>query len=101
MWESAKTPDSEPILDEGENFWCPVGASTMHKSQRIPSFPRQRRSACADAALKAEIERVKKMPVRERMLEALALGRELPTMVENESIRTIADNIRFSVSNDH
>lgn len=78
-----------------------MGANTMHKSQRIPSFPRQRRSACADAALKAEIERVKKMPVRERMLEALALGRELPTMVENESIRKKGDNISFSESNGH
>ncbi len=58
-----------------------MGANTMHKSQRIPSFARQRRSACADAALKAEIERVKKMPVRERMLEALALGNELQALI--------------------
>ena len=58
-----------------------MGTNTMHKSQRIPSFPRQRRSACADAALKAEIERVKKMPVRERMLEALALGNELQALI--------------------
>ena len=44
------------------------------------NFPPARRSACADAALFAEIERVKKMPVSERMLEALALGQELQAL---------------------
>lgn len=83
MWVAAKTLDSEPILDERENFWCSIGVITMHKSQRIPSFPRQRRSACADAALKAEIERIDQMTIEERMRQALLLGQYQVTQKES------------------
>ena len=55
----------------------------MHKSQRIPSFPRQRRSACADAALKAEIERIDQMTIEERMRQALLLGQYQVTQKES------------------
>jgi len=34
-----------------------------------------RRSACADSSLRAEIERVKKMTVEERMSAALNMGK--------------------------
>ncbi len=39
------------------------------------SFPRMRRSACADASLRAEIERLKKMSAEERILSALDMGK--------------------------
>lgn len=38
-------------------------------------MPQVRRSACADAALRAEIKRVVRMTVEERMSAALSLGR--------------------------
>ncbi|MGA0844965.1 MAG: hypothetical protein ACO3RV_00360 [Luteolibacter sp.] len=38
-------------------------------------MPKIRRSACADAALRAEIKRVAKMSVEERVKAALSLGR--------------------------
>jgi hypothetical protein len=38
-------------------------------------MPQARRSACADAALHAEMKRVGKMTVQERMKAALSLGR--------------------------
>jgi len=42
----------------------------------IKSDKRQaRRSACADAALRAEMKRVEKMTVEERIKAALSLGR--------------------------
>jgi hypothetical protein len=40
-------------------------------------FPKERRSASSDAALRAEIKRVAKMTIEERMREALSLGRRL------------------------
>lgn len=40
------------------------------------SFPKPRRSASADAALRREIERVEKMTIQERMRAALSLGKE-------------------------
>lgn len=43
-------------------------------------MPRVRRSACADAALRAEIKRVVKMTVEERMNAALSLGRRFPVI---------------------
>jgi hypothetical protein len=48
-------------------------------------LPPSRRSACADAALLAEIERVKKMTINERMLEALALGQDLSALFPTNS----------------
>jgi hypothetical protein len=44
----------------------------MSESNHV--FPRPRRSACADAALRAEISRVEKMTVEERIKAALSLG---------------------------
>jgi hypothetical protein len=38
-------------------------------------MPPSRRSACADAALRAEIKRLAKMTVEERVKAALSLGR--------------------------
>ncbi|MFZ9937651.1 MAG: hypothetical protein ACO3JG_11440 [Luteolibacter sp.] len=45
-----------------------------------PHTPQVRRSACADAALRAEIERVAKMTVEERVKTALSLGRRFADM---------------------
>lgn len=39
------------------------------------AFPKERRSASADAALRAEIKRVGKMTMEQRMSEALSLGK--------------------------
>lgn len=39
------------------------------------TMPKALHSACADAALRAEMRRVEKMTMAERMSEALALGR--------------------------
>jgi hypothetical protein len=39
------------------------------------SFPRMRGSACADASLRAEIERLKKMTPLERANAALGMGK--------------------------
>lgn len=41
------------------------------------AFPKERRSASADAALRAEMKRVEKMTMEQRMSEALALGKRL------------------------
>lgn len=38
-----------------------------------PSIHRPRRSACADASLRAEIERVKRMTIEERVKAALTM----------------------------
>ena len=46
---------------------------TGEKSKRFR--PSGRRSACADASLRAEIERLSRMTVEERILEALNMGR--------------------------
>lgn len=46
------------------------------------SFPRPRHSACADAALRAEIERISRMSVRERIIEALSLASDRPKPVK-------------------
>jgi ATP-dependent RNA circularization protein (DNA/RNA ligase family) len=43
----------------------------------MEGFPRMRRSACAESSLRAEIERVKKMTVEERMSAALNMGKVL------------------------
>jgi len=42
-------------------------------SNKVSSIPKQRPSASADAALLAEIERVRLMSVEERVREALSL----------------------------
>lgn len=41
------------------------------------AFPKERRSASADAALRAEMKRVGKMTMEQRMSEALSLGKGL------------------------
>jgi hypothetical protein len=41
------------------------------------AFPKGRRSASADAALRAEMRRVGKMTMEQRMNEALSLGKGL------------------------
>jgi len=43
-------------------------------------FPKRRRSASADAALKDEITRVEQMPIAERMETALAMGKSLAAL---------------------
>jgi hypothetical protein len=43
----------------------------------MEGFPRMRRSACAESSLRAEIERMKKMTVEERMSAALNMGKFL------------------------
>jgi hypothetical protein len=48
-------------------------ATAMSESNSV--FPKPRRSACADAALRAEISRVEKMTVEERIKAALSLGK--------------------------
>lgn len=45
------------------------------KSEDMGDFPKMRRSACAEASLRAEIERVKKMSVEERVRAALNMGK--------------------------
>lgn len=51
------------------------------------SRPSGRRSACADASLRAEIERLSRMTVEERILEALNMGRRFaelkPTTIKD------------------
>jgi hypothetical protein len=47
-------------------------AAAMSESKNV--FPKPRRSACADAALRAEISRVEKMTLEERIKAALSLG---------------------------
>lgn len=52
-------------------------------SETKSDFPRQRRSACADAALRAEIERVRQMTIEERVKAALSIHERfswLPTV---------------------
>jgi hypothetical protein len=39
-----------------------------------PTLSRRRRSACADSALRAEIERVGQMTIEERVKAALSIG---------------------------
>jgi hypothetical protein len=48
-----------------------VHSMTMCKPE--PEFPRRRRSASADAALRAEIERVSRMTIEERVKAALSI----------------------------
>ena len=43
-------------------------------------FPKRRRSASADAALKDEIKRVAQMSIAERMETALAMGKSLAAL---------------------
>ena len=43
-------------------------------------FPKRRRSASADAALKGEIKRVEEMSIAERMETALAMGKSLAAL---------------------
>ncbi|MEO8617313.1 MAG: hypothetical protein ABI600_19430 [Luteolibacter sp.] len=43
-------------------------------------FPKRRRSASADAALKGEIKRVEQMSIAERMTTALAMGKSLAAL---------------------
>ncbi|MEO5713330.1 MAG: hypothetical protein ABIT37_07560 [Luteolibacter sp.] len=43
-------------------------------------FPKRRRSASADAALKDEIKWVEQMSIAERMETALAMGKSLATL---------------------
>lgn len=38
-----------------------------------PAFPRRARSTCADAALQAEIKRLERMSIEERVKEALTI----------------------------
>ena len=47
-------------------------------------MPQVRRSACADAALRAEMKRVDKMTVEERMKAALSLGRRSSLIQKNK-----------------
>jgi hypothetical protein len=48
-----------------------VHAAAM--SEPEPEFPRRRRSASADSALRAEIERVSRMSIEERVKAALSM----------------------------
>lgn len=53
--------------------------------QTEPEFPRRRRSACADAALRAELERIGKMTIEERVIAALSIPERfswLPTTAQ-------------------
>jgi hypothetical protein len=52
----------------------------MFMPRTKPSFPKRRRSACAEAALKDEIKRVGQMSIAERMQTALAMGRSLAAL---------------------
>lgn len=56
---------------------APEGELVKHvRMTEIKSdMPRSRRSACADASLRAEMRRVEKMTVEERIKAALSLGR--------------------------
>lgn len=53
----------------------------MSKTEK--TFPRSRRSACADDSLRTEIERVKKMTMEERMRAALALGKGFTMKIDS------------------
>jgi hypothetical protein len=48
------------------------------------SFPRPRRSASAAQALRAEMERVKKMTIQERVEECLSLRHKHPWLNMNQ-----------------
>ena len=48
-------------------------AQSLSMPASEPSLPRSRRSACAEAALDAEIERLSRMTIEERVLAALTL----------------------------
>ena len=53
--------------------------------QTESEFPRSRRSACADAALRAELERIGKMMIEERVIAALSIPKRfswLPTATQ-------------------
>jgi hypothetical protein len=43
-------------------------------------YPKRRRSASADAALRAEIQRVEKMTIEERIRAALSIDGRFPNM---------------------
>lgn len=43
-------------------------------------FPKRRRSACADAALREEIKRVERMSIAERVETALTMGQSLAAL---------------------
>jgi hypothetical protein len=55
--------------------------------KKKPARPSGRRSACAEASLRAEIERLSRMTVEERITEALTMGRRFaglkPTPVKD------------------
>lgn len=65
--------DYELLFDE----WPTVcwSNSELMKETDEKGFPRKRRSACAEASLRAEIERVKKMSDEERGSAALNMGK--------------------------
>lgn len=48
------------------------------KEQVGSRHPERRRSACADAALRAEILRVEKMTIEQRVRAALEMGKGFP-----------------------
>lgn len=50
------------------------GVFELMDSDDMGAFPKMRRSACAEASLRAEIERVKKMSAVERVSAALEMG---------------------------
>lgn len=49
------------------------GCQRLSMSEAETEFPRRRRSACADAALRAELERIGQMTIEERVKAALSM----------------------------
>lgn len=58
----------------------------MTEDKQTPNpFPNPRRSASADAALRAEIRRVERMTIAERIRASLSVGPGLPQSQKQES----------------
>jgi|UPI00047F14B9 hypothetical protein len=63
-----------------------MGAAILSTNMKNASrsFPRPRRSASAAQALRAEMERVKKMTIQERVEECLSLRHKHPWLNMNQ-----------------
>lgn len=57
------------------------------KKTQIHKHPLVRRSACADAALRAEMRRVEGMTIEQRMRAALTLGKRFPGMQTDSQLK--------------
>ena len=74
--------------EKSPEFWLPWPGSPLPGKGYVPGkridtenfYPKRRRSASADAALRAEIQRVEKMTIEERIRAALSLAERFSSM---------------------